>query len=183
MRKALIGGVLVGALSFPATAAAGCWATVAVDPPPQGIAPGEVWAARITVLQHGANPLPDARDARPTVTVKGATGQGRTFTATPTDPSAGLYTARVTFPAAGRWSYEVFDGFTSADGQPVPCGQTHTFATVQVGGPGAGGGPAEPTAAGGVSPWATAAGLGGVALAALGLLAAVRRGRSRPAAA
>jgi hypothetical protein len=185
MRKMLIAGVLVGAVSYPAAASAGCWATVALDPPPPGTAPGDPWPARITVLQHGANPLPDARAARPTVTITSAAGGRRTFTATPTDPSAGVYTARVVFPSAGRWTYRVFDGFTSADGQPVPCGQTHTFAAVEIGGPEVGGGPAEPVAAGrsGVSRWAMAGGFGTLALAAIALAVLVRRGRSRPAAA
>ena len=55
-----------------------------------------------------------------------------TFPAEPTgDP--GVYLAKVEFPAAGSWSYEVYDGF-SLHGQ----GQTHTFGAIEVGAAGSG---------------------------------------------
>jgi hypothetical protein len=96
-----------------------------------------VWRAQITVLQHGKNPLPDARDASPKVTiVNQAGGVTKSFVARAIDPTAGRYVARVVFPSKGRWSYEVFDGFTSWNGDPAPCAQTHSFASVQIGGPG-----------------------------------------------
>jgi hypothetical protein len=60
MRKALIGTVVLAALAFAAPASAGCWATAGLAPPSEGTAAGQVWTARITVLQHGRNPLPDA---------------------------------------------------------------------------------------------------------------------------
>ncbi len=135
-----IGVVLAAALAFPGAASAGCWATVGLAPPPKGTAPGEVWVARVTVLQHGRHPLPDAKTARPTVTIRNAaTGEKATFPASPTD-RLGVYRARVVFPSRGTWTYEVFDGFTTADGQKVPCARTHTFAPVTItGSPSVGG--------------------------------------------
>ena len=137
MRKAVIAGAaLLAVLTSPASASAGCWATVGLAPPPQAISAGDVWNAEITVLQHGRNPLPDARDASPEVTIIGASGERRVFTARSSDPAAGRYMARVVFPRAGRWSYEVFDGFTKWEGESVPCAQTHSFAAVEIGGSG-----------------------------------------------
>jgi hypothetical protein len=94
----------------------------------------------MTVLQHGRTPLPDAKTARPTLTIRNdATGGQRTFVARPTkDPT--VFTASVVFPSAGSWRYEVFDGFTTWQGEPAPCAQTHTFSAVAIGGAPAGGG-------------------------------------------
>jgi hypothetical protein len=184
MRKALIGGALVVALMSAAPASAGCWATVGLAPPPEGTSAGDVWMARITVLQHGLNPLPDARDASPKVTiVNRANGERQTFVAKASDPAAGRYLARVVFPSAGSWSYKVFDDFTTANGAPAPCAQTHSFASVQIGGPGAnvGGGSGDAAAAnvpasasnaaatdGSAFPlWALVGGLGAILLGAI----------------
>jgi hypothetical protein len=140
MRRLLIVAIAAGALIQVGTASAGCWATVGLAPPPDGIGPGDTWTARMTVLQHGRTPLPDAKTARPTLTIRNdATGGERTFVARPTkDPT--VFTASVVFPSAGAWSYEVFDGFTTWQGEPAPCAQTHTFSAVAVGGAPAGGG-------------------------------------------
>lgn len=158
MRRLLLAmAIAAGALYQAGTASAGCLATVALGPPPAGIAPGETWTAEMTVLQHGRTPLPDASTARPTLTiVNDSTGERRTFTAHPTkDPTT--FAAAVAFPSAGSWRYEVFDDFTSAGGKPEPCARTHTFPAVAVGGSAAGGGtppapepapaPAEPVVA------------------------------------
>lgn len=133
MRKALFTGVLLAALVHAAPAAAGCWATVQLAPPPAETATGKAWTAEITVLQHGRNPLPDAGDARPTVTITNAAGNSKTFAAKPIDPSKGLYAAEVVFPSGGTWSYAVFDDFTSANGEPVPCSRTHDYGPVTIG--------------------------------------------------
>jgi hypothetical protein len=155
MRRLLIVAIAAGALIQAGAASAGCWATVGLAPPPDGIGPGDTWTARMTVLQHGRTPLPDAKTARPTLTIRNdATGGQRTFVARPTkDPT--VFTASVVFPSAGSWRYEVFDGFTTWQGEPAPCAQTHTFSAVAVGGAPAGGGeppapapaPAEPVVA------------------------------------
>ncbi|MGH3058987.1 MAG: hypothetical protein ACRDPP_12220 [Gaiellaceae bacterium] len=153
MRRLLIVALAAGALVQAGTASAGCWATVGLAPPPAGIAPGDTWTARMTILQHSRTPLPDAKTARPTLTiVNDATGAQRTFVAQPTKDLT-VFSAQVVFPSAGSWSYEVFDGFTTWQGEPAPCAQTHTFSAVAVGGAPTGGGqppapaPVEPVVA------------------------------------
>jgi hypothetical protein len=139
MRRLLIVALAAGALVQAGTASAGCWATVGLAPPPDGITPGDTWTARMTVLQHGRTPLPDAKTAQPTLTIRNDSGATRTFVARPTkDPT--VFEAAVVFPSAGSWRYEVFDGFTTWQGEPAPCAQTHTFSAVAVGGAPAGGG-------------------------------------------
>ena len=125
MRKTFIGGAVFAALAFAAPASAGCWATVGLEPPPAGTAAGDIWVAKLTVLQHGRNPLPDARSARPRITiVNRATKTRKTFVARPTAPSRGRYLARVVFPSAGMWAYSVFDGFTTVNGGKGPFART-----------------------------------------------------------
>ena len=182
MRKVLIGGVLLGALVFAAPASAGCWATVELTSPPTGTAAGEVWIAKITVLQHGRNPLPDAAEATPKLTiVSRASGERHTFTAKPRHPAAGLYETRVVFPSAGAWRYEVFDGFTSWYGEHAPCARTHNFPAVQIAGRSAGGpngsGDSSQAGASAFPLWPLVAGLGVATLlvAAVGLIYLLRR--------
>jgi hypothetical protein len=140
MKRILIAAALVGALVQAGTASAGCMATVGLAPPPEGIAPGTTWRAEMTVLQHGVRPLPNAAVAQPTLTIVNTeTGVQRTFAARSTKDPA-VFVANVRFPAAGSWSYEVYDDFTSEGGRPVPCAQTHSFAAVTIGGPAGGGG-------------------------------------------
>jgi hypothetical protein len=151
MRRILIAAIAAGALYQAGVASAGCMATVGLAPPPQGIAPGTIWSAEITVLQHGVQPLPNAKTAQPTLTIVNTkTGAEQTFAARRTKDPA-VYVAKVVFPATGSWSYQVFDDFTSEGGQPVPCAQTHTFAAVDVGGP-AGGGSQTPPSSGEPAP-------------------------------
>jgi hypothetical protein len=133
MRKALFVGVLLAGLVYAAPAAAGCWATVQLAPPPAGTKAGQAWNAEIMVLQHGRNPLPNASEARPRVTITNAAGDSKAFTAKPVDTSKGTYSAKVVFPSAGSWNYAVFDDFTSAYGEPVPCSQTHEYGPVTIG--------------------------------------------------
>jgi hypothetical protein len=49
-----------------------------------------------------------------------------TFSARPTSRT-GVYRARVVFPSAGTWRYEVFDAFTEYGGA-----RTHKFAPVRI---------------------------------------------------
>ena len=148
MKRILIAAVLLGSLVQAGVASAGCNATVGLAPPPAGIGPGTTWTAEMTVLQHGVRPLPNADTAHPTLTiVNDETGARKTVTSQPTDDPA-VFVADVVFPAAGTWSYEVYDDFTALeDGTAAPCAQTHSFASVSVGGAPAGGGtPPTPTA-------------------------------------
>ncbi len=117
MRRLLLA---VGLLLVIAPAAhAGGWATVELSSTPAGTAPGAPWDVNITVLQHGVTPL---NDVNPAVTI--ASGDAtKTFAATPTG-KPGEYRARVVFPTAGRWTYEIDDGFISE--------QPHTYPAVQI---------------------------------------------------
>jgi hypothetical protein len=171
MRIAVLVSTLVAALAWAGPAAAGCWATVGIAPPPAEVGAGDRWNAEFTVLQHGRNPLPDAADARPAVTIVSASGERRTFAAKPTDAAAGRYAANVVFPTGGTWRYLVHDGFTTMNGEPVPCSRTHTFGPVDIAAvPAGGGGSSSP-------PWALVAAVG--ALGAIGVAAVVAAGRRR----
>jgi YtkA-like len=130
MRRLLISLALV-LLVAPASAFAGGWATAGLGPPDDGIGPGDTWNAEVKVLQHGQTPL---TGVHPTVTIRNAaTGQTKTFEAQATD-EPGVYLAKVVFPSKGKWSYEVYDGFTQYGGA-----QTHKFSAVEIA-PGGGGG-------------------------------------------
>jgi hypothetical protein len=120
------------ALVVPASVLAGGWATVGLGPPDDGIGPGDTWDARMTVLQHG-NPETPLMGVSPTVTIRSGSAS-KAFRAVPTE-EPGVYVARVVFPRAGTWSYEVHDGFTQYGGA-----QTHRFPAVTIGAGGGGGG-------------------------------------------
>jgi hypothetical protein len=165
MRMLLLTLAAAAALAVAGTASAGGWATAGVSPPPDDPTAGSTWDAKITILQHGQTPL---MGVHPTISLVGKGGERKTFKAEATD-EAGVYLAKVRFPAAGAWSYEVYDGFTQYGGA-----QTHTFATISVG-PGSGGSgidlPSLPV---------SAAILLGLA-AAIALALGMRRWRPRPA--
>ena len=118
MRRSLIVAAAV-ALVCASTALAGGWATVKLSSSPKGLSADEPWVVNITVLQHGLASQPLCC-LKPTVTISrvglarstsAAAGKSLTFTARPTSRT-GVYRARVVFPAAGMWRYEVFDAFT-----------------------------------------------------------------------
>lgn len=110
------------ALALPAAAAAGGWATVQLSSTPAGARAGVPWLVDVTVLQHGRTPL---AGVKPTVTIR--RGASRlTFRARPT-AATGVYRARVVFPSAGRWRYEVYDAFVRYDGARV-----HRYAAVAI---------------------------------------------------
>jgi hypothetical protein len=107
-------------LALPGVAGAGGFATVGLSSLPDGTAPGRPWHVTLTILQHGRTPM---SDLRPTVRVASADGLTvRTFAARRAG-RPGTYTVSVVFPAAGRWTYSIDDGFT----------QTHTYAPVAIG--------------------------------------------------
>ena len=136
MRKAIVLAAAAVALVCASTALAGGWATVKLNSRPNGVAAGEPWIVDITVLQHGLATQPLA-GLKPTLTIRRVTAarttssalkepQARTFKATPTS-RIGVYRARVVFPRAGTWRYEVYDAFTQYGGA-----QTHRFKPVRV---------------------------------------------------
>jgi YtkA-like len=130
MRKLLIAIAATAALAFPASTAAGGWATAGLGPPDDGLKAGDTWNAEVTILQHGQTPL---SGVQPTVTIRNDKGSTHTFAARPTG-EPGVYEAQVRFPSGGTWSYEVYDGFEQYGGA-----QTHTFGPVAIA-PGSGGG-------------------------------------------
>ena len=168
---------LAFALAAPASADAGGFATAGLSSTPAGVEPGQPWKVDITVLQHGVTPLEG-------VTPRVQISSGKTtreFAAKPTG-KPGVYRAQVVFPSAGRWDYQVLDGFNDE----LP----HTFPAVRIGDGAAS--PAAPPSAQAPAP-APAPDDGGIAAAwlwgaaaalllALALLAADRL-RRRPAAA
>ena len=134
MRKQLIVPTAALALVCASTALAGGWATVKLSSSPKGLSAGEPWVVDIRVLQHGLATQPLCC-LSPTVTIRKAAAArstssssavSKTFQARSTS-RIGVYRARVVFPSAGTWRYEVFDGFTQYGGA-----RTHKFAPVRV---------------------------------------------------
>ena len=133
MRRSLIVAAAV-ALVYASTALAGNWATVRLSSSPKGMSAAEPWVVNITVLQHGLASQPLCC-LKPTVTISrvaqvrttsAALKKSLTFRARPTSRT-GVYRARVVFPDAGTWRYEVYDGFTVFGGA-----RTHKFAPVKI---------------------------------------------------
>jgi hypothetical protein len=136
MRRAVILAAVV-ALVCASTALAGGWATVKLSSSPRSVSAGEPWIVDITVLQHGLATQP-LSGLKPTLTIRrvastrltisnvGGTKPSRTFPARPTS-RPGVYRARVVFPVAGMWRYEVYDGFTQYGGA-----RTHRFKEVKI---------------------------------------------------
>ena len=134
MRRSLIIVAAAVALVFASTALAGGWATVRLGSSPKGMTADEPWVVDITVLQHGLASQPLCC-VKPTVTIhrvaKGrstsaALKKSLTFRARPTSRT-GVYRARVVFPDAGTWRYEVYDAFNMYGGA-----HTHKFAPVTI---------------------------------------------------
>jgi hypothetical protein len=161
MRRLILGSLLAAALIPAGVASAGGWATAGVGPPPDGgLGAGDTWNAQVTILQHGQTPLVGVK---PTLTIRNDAGKAVTFPAKPTG-KPGVYLAKVKFPSGGKWSYEVYDGFTQYGGA-----KTHTFGAITVGGGGGSG-----------SDFPVLPSIGGAALvlaALAGLLLLIRRQR------
>jgi hypothetical protein len=157
--KQLLLGLAVAGLLLPATALGGGFATVQLSSLPAGTNAGGTWTPTLTILRHGVTPLDGLR---PAVRIIDATGEITTFAAKPVG-APGTYVAEVTFPSAGTWRYEIWDGFS----------QTHTYSPVSIGGGRGGSFPAAP--------------VGGIVLAALAVVGALvvllrrRRPGPRPA--
>ena len=133
MRKSLIIAAVL-ALMCASTALAGDWATVRLSSSPKGLTADEPWVVDIAVLQHGLASQPLCC-LKPTVTIRRVAPvrsasairkKSLTFRAIPTS-RIGVYRARIVFPSAGTWRYEVFDAFTAFGGA-----RTHTFAAVKI---------------------------------------------------
>jgi len=106
-------------LVFAPAAQAGGWATVSLSSTPTTTH----WVVDLTVLQHGVTPL---EHVHPVVTISdGKTSKDFAAQAT---GKPGTYRADVVFPSAGRWTYQVDDGFISQ--------MPHTYAPVRIAQPG-----------------------------------------------
>ena len=133
MRKRLI--ILAAALGLvcASTALAGGWATVKLSSAPKGVSAGEAWVVDIKVLQHGLASQPLCC-LKPTVTIRklavraasSSSKVSKTFRARWMS-NLGVYRARVVFPSAGKWTYQVWDGFIQYGGA-----RTHKFAAVKI---------------------------------------------------
>ncbi len=144
MKRILLAAVVAGAVLVP-VASAGGWATVQLsDVPSDGMKAGTSMGIDITVLQHGRTPLEGVTPVFQVLDL--SSGEVvRSVNGTPTG-KPGVYHVDVSFPREGTFSYQVLDGFVGA--------QTHTYAPVEIAGPGGSGVPS----------WV------GVALTALALL-------------
>jgi hypothetical protein len=103
-------------LALAPTASAGCWATVKLSSMPDG----RVWDVKVTPLQHGFRPLPNAK---PRIEIRSGTAPWKVFAARKT-AQRGVFRARVVFPTAGTWQLRIWDGF-----EPH-CARYHTYAPV-----------------------------------------------------
>jgi hypothetical protein len=171
MRTVIVAVTAAVSLALAGAAAGGGFATVQMSAYPGDAKPGEPWDVDLTVLQHGVRPL---AGLRPIFRIRNVrTGEERSFVARPT-AGRGVYRASVVFPSAGRWDYEISDGF----------GATHTYAPVAIG---EGAPAAVPRVGGQTDDGAATAGiaLGTFALvvALMSTFALARRQRRRPAAA
>lgn len=170
MRQLIALTTLAISLATVGEAGAGGWASVGLEPLPNGIDAGETWRAQITVLRHGVTPTDGAA---PSLTIREAsTGRTASFAAQATGKT-GVYEALVVFPESGEWSFSVDNGL-AATGYGVSA--TTTYAPVTVG-PGTGG--AGDPRSFPVLPIAAAA--AALALAAAGLLGVRRLRRLTPA--
>jgi hypothetical protein len=115
--KRLLLALTVLAVVLPGAATAGGWATVQLSSLPTGTTAGDTWKAELLVLQHGRTPL---EGVSPVIRIRND-HVTKEFTATPTG-EPGRYAANVTFPSAGIWQWEIWDGFS----------QTHTYAPLSV---------------------------------------------------
>ena len=135
MRRSIVVVAVAMALVLAGTALAGGWATVKLSSSPKGMSAGQAWVVDITVLQHGLATQPLCC-LEPTVTISRVVpvrstsstvgSPSRTFRAKPTG-RVGVYRARVVFPSAGTWRYEVYDAFTTYGGA-----RTHMFKPVKI---------------------------------------------------
>jgi cbb3-type cytochrome c oxidase subunit III len=93
----------------------GGWAVVTVEDLPDYIVAGQPEVLTFTVRQHGVRPLPGFA---PTVDARSGALEER-VPATP-ERAAGQYTASITVPQAGAWTFTIHSGFLSSAATLVP---------------------------------------------------------------
>jgi hypothetical protein len=116
MTKLLV--VALAALVLAPVAQAGCWAEVTLSSMPTT----RIWNVKVTPLQHGVTPLPNAK---PRIEIRRGSGKWKVFAARRTLKS-GVFRAHVVFPSVGKWQLRVWDGF-----EPM-CARYHTYAAVTI---------------------------------------------------
>ena len=110
----LAAALLLLALASPG--AAGGWAVTTLDAVPDRFEAGRAYDIGYTILQHGATPV-DLPSTGIRIT-SADSGKQLTFDGR-RDGAVGHYVARVTFPAAGGWSWEALQDWFG----PQPLGQ------------------------------------------------------------
>jgi hypothetical protein len=167
MRHLIVVATVAAALIAASAASAGGWATVGLDPLPDGVASGDTWNTNMTIKQHGVTPL---TGLSPTITITlEDSGLTKQFFATETD-AAGVYAASVVFPEAGQW--RVVADSTFGDSRL-------TYGPVLIEPPAGTGGGSSGTGDSVVLPLLV--GLGGLIVVAAGAFAVVRQRRLNPA--
>lgn len=107
-----IGLVLILTFLFAVPAYAGGWAVISLDSLPTGVTAGEPFTVGFTVLQHGITPL-DGLTPYITASLSGE----QVSVSAESDKTPGHYTATLTLPTAGEWSWSI-QAFTMD--QPMP---------------------------------------------------------------
>jgi hypothetical protein len=118
MKKLLVVALAALGLAIVPVAQAGCWATVKLSSMPTT----RIWNVKVTPLQHGSTPLPDAK---PRIEIRQGSGAWKVF-ATRRTVMSGVFRAKVVFPTTGKWKLRVWDGF-----EPH-CASYHTYAAVTI---------------------------------------------------
>src|SRR3954466_15045954 len=107
MRRSLLIAVFL-LLAAPAAAVADGVVTTKLSSTPDSVKTGKPWKVTLTIHQQGRA----ARsDLRPSIRIVDADGFTSTFPATAAK-RPGRYTATVTFPKAGQYTYAVNDGLS-----------------------------------------------------------------------
>jgi hypothetical protein len=109
---------LVLLLATASAALAGGWAVITLDAPPGEIRAGEPWAVGFTVLQHGQTPVHQLDDNSPIEPLLVArnldAGRRVEVMATPGE-EVGHFTAEVTFPVEGQWTWTILPNPLAGD--------------------------------------------------------------------
>jgi hypothetical protein len=93
-------------LALGASALAGGWAVTTFDQLPPDFRADQPYPLGYTIRQHGQTPI---RVDDTLIRITAASGHTTSFAGRP-DGDVGHYTATVTFPAAGRYTWEVTQG-------------------------------------------------------------------------
>ena len=96
-------------LALASAALAGGWAVITLDAPPGKIRANEPWTVGFTVLQHGRTPVHklDANSpVEPLLLAEHTGGRRVEIMATPGE-EVGHFTAEVTFPVEGEWTWTI----------------------------------------------------------------------------